>query len=149
MFLNKIFELGLLISCTTLYSQNDLINKKSKKTNLLNEVVVTVTRTLKQISKVPMPVTLVSKNQLQQIGSTRLRDVVLEQTKIRRCVVNIIADKPKVNLIKENVSYMTHFLAKNELDMNEIVCKKGIDKNEFIARLGANALERTFFNGKE
>ncbi|WP_299125781.1 TonB-dependent receptor [uncultured Tenacibaculum sp.] len=57
-------------------------SRDSIKHNDLDEVVVTATRTKRQLSSVPMPVTLISKKQLQQSGSVRLRDILLEQTGI-------------------------------------------------------------------
>lgn len=50
------------------------------KNQELTEVVVTATRTEKMLSAVPMPVTLISKKQIQQMGSLRLTDVLQEQT---------------------------------------------------------------------
>ncbi|WP_299667568.1 TonB-dependent receptor [uncultured Polaribacter sp.] len=48
----------------------------------LDEVVVTATRTIRQLSSLPMPVTLISKKQIQKSGTTRLKDILLEQTGI-------------------------------------------------------------------
>lgn len=48
--------------------------------NYLEEIIVTATRTKKQLSSIPMPVTLVSKKQIKRSGLTRLRDILLEQT---------------------------------------------------------------------
>ncbi len=48
----------------------------------LDEVVVTATRTLRQVSSLPLPVTLVSKEQIRRSGLTRLGEVLNEQTGI-------------------------------------------------------------------
>lgn len=48
----------------------------------LDEVVVTATRTLRQLSSLPLPVTLISKAQIQQTGVTRLDEILNEQTGI-------------------------------------------------------------------
>jgi outer membrane receptor for ferrienterochelin and colicins len=48
----------------------------------LNEVVVTATRTYRQLSSLPQPVTLIPKKQLQQTGVTRLNEILNEQTGI-------------------------------------------------------------------
>lgn len=48
----------------------------------LDPIVVTATRTIRQLSSLPMPVTLVSKEQIAKAGSTRLSDILLEQTGI-------------------------------------------------------------------
>ncbi len=46
----------------------------------LDEVVVTATRTVRQLSSVPLPVTLISKQQLQRTGVVRLNEILNEQT---------------------------------------------------------------------
>ena len=46
----------------------------------LDEVVVTATRSERQMGALPMPVTLVSQKQIKQMGSLRLNDVLAEQT---------------------------------------------------------------------
>ncbi|WP_136465810.1 TonB-dependent receptor plug domain-containing protein [Flagellimonas onchidii] len=48
----------------------------------LDEVVVTATRTIRQLSSLPLPVTLIPKKQLQQTGVTRLNEILNEQTGI-------------------------------------------------------------------
>ncbi|NAS11231.1 TonB-dependent receptor plug domain-containing protein [Poritiphilus flavus] len=48
----------------------------------LDEVVVTATRTVRQLSSLPLPVTLISKKQLQETGVTRLNEILNEQTGI-------------------------------------------------------------------
>lgn len=46
----------------------------------LDEIVVTATRSERQMGALPMPVSVVSKKQIQQMGSLRLNDVLAEQT---------------------------------------------------------------------
>ncbi len=46
----------------------------------LDAVVVTATRTERQVGSLPMPVTVVGKAQIQQSGSLRLNDILREQT---------------------------------------------------------------------
>ncbi|NQZ44805.1 MAG: TonB-dependent receptor [Flavobacteriaceae bacterium] len=48
----------------------------------LEEVVVTATRTLRQLSSLPLPVTLIPQKQLQRSGVTRLNEILNEQTGI-------------------------------------------------------------------
>lgn len=48
----------------------------------LDEVVVTATRTERQLSSLPLPVTLIQKKQLQRTGVTRLNEILNEQTGI-------------------------------------------------------------------
>ncbi|WP_420551207.1 TonB-dependent receptor plug domain-containing protein [Tenacibaculum aiptasiae] len=81
MFLNKTLTFLLVFTGIVVFSQEEQ-SRDSIKHNDLDEVVVTATRTKRQLSSVPMPVTLVSKKQLQQSGSVRLRDILLEQTGI-------------------------------------------------------------------
>ncbi|MFQ3306666.1 MAG: outer membrane receptor for ferrienterochelin and colicins, partial [Polaribacter sp.] len=52
------------------------------KVKTLDEIIVTATRTIRQLSSLPMPVTLISKKQIQKTGTTRLKDILLEQTGI-------------------------------------------------------------------
>ena len=62
------------------FSQVNLEQKNDTvKNSDLDEVVVTATRTKRQLSSLPMPVTLISKKQIQRTGSVRLRDILLEQ----------------------------------------------------------------------
>ena len=48
----------------------------------LEEVVVTATRTLRQLSSLPLPVMLISREQIRRSGLTRLNEVLNEQTGI-------------------------------------------------------------------
>lgn len=48
----------------------------------LDEVIVTATRTVRQLSSLPLPVTLISKDQLQKTGVLRLDEILNEQTGI-------------------------------------------------------------------
>ena len=50
--------------------------------NQLEEVVITATRTERQLSSVPLAVTLVSSKQIKRAGTTRLRKILQEQTGI-------------------------------------------------------------------
>lgn len=73
-----------MLFCGAIFSQVDL-EKKQDTTNInsnnqLDEVIVTATRTKRQLSSVPMPVILITKKQIKEIGSVRLRDILLEQT---------------------------------------------------------------------
>lgn len=52
----------------------------SLSTQKLNEIVVTATRNEKALGALPMPVTLIGKNQLRTMGSLRLNNVLTEQT---------------------------------------------------------------------
>ena len=50
------------------------------KSRALDEVVVTATRTDRPMGALPLPVTVVTTKQIQQMGSLRLTDVLREQT---------------------------------------------------------------------
>jgi len=57
--------------------------EKTKDTVLtqhLNEVVVTATRTFRQLSSLPLPVQIVSKKELREVNRTRLNSILNEQT---------------------------------------------------------------------
>ncbi|MBA6155442.1 TonB-dependent receptor [Tenacibaculum sp. S7007] len=79
MILNRKWLLPLIMISNIVFSQKKEQVKKDEK---LDEVIVTATRTKRQLSLVPMPVTLITKKQLQKSGSVRLRDILLEQTGI-------------------------------------------------------------------
>lgn len=82
MFLNKNISLLFILSTAVFYSQEKTIKKDTLNINELDEVVITATRTVRQLSTLPLPVTLISKKQLDQTGKTRLKDILLEQTGI-------------------------------------------------------------------
>ena len=79
MILNKKHVLLLLFFSNWIFSQEI---EGVKIEDELDEVIVTATRTKRQLSSLPMPVTLITKEQLQKSGSVRLRDILLEQTGI-------------------------------------------------------------------
>jgi outer membrane receptor for ferrienterochelin and colicins len=56
--------------------------KDSKKTTELDEVILTATRTQRQLSSLPLPVNLISKKRIQKSGTIRLNEILNEQTGI-------------------------------------------------------------------
>ncbi len=56
--------------------------KDSILTEDLEEVVVTATRTVRQLSSLPLPVTLIPQQQIERTGVTRLNEILSEQTGI-------------------------------------------------------------------
>ena len=62
------------------FSQSTEKKKDSVRSEQLDEVVITATRTLRQLSSLPMPVQLVSKLDIRQSNSLRLGDILNEQT---------------------------------------------------------------------
>ncbi len=66
-----------LLSVSQVNSETD-----SVLTEELGEVVVTATRTIRQLSSLPLPVTLINNKQVNQTGVTRLNEILDEQTGI-------------------------------------------------------------------
>ena len=62
------------------FGQENEVEKDSVHTQALDEVIVTATRTQRQLSSLPLPVTLISKKQLQKTGVIRLDEILNEQT---------------------------------------------------------------------
>lgn len=80
---NNILFYFLLFFCALSVAQEQVENEKdSIFIENLDEVIVTATRTVRQLSSLPLPVTLISKKQLQQTGVTRLNEILNEQTGI-------------------------------------------------------------------
>lgn len=75
----------LIISALTILSFSKGLSQKvadSTKVNELEEVILTATRTERQLSSLPLPVTLVSKKKILQSGTIRLNEILNEQTGI-------------------------------------------------------------------
>ncbi len=81
MVINKVFVI-LVFFYVVVVGQEKNVKKDSIKENTLDEVVISATRTARQLSSIPMPVTLISKRQIRNTGTTRLKDILLEQTGI-------------------------------------------------------------------
>ncbi len=74
----KLFYFLIIVSISC--GGQELAKPDSLKLWDLDEVVVTATRSERQMGALPMPVSVVSKKQIQQMGSMRLNDVLNEQT---------------------------------------------------------------------
>lgn len=75
----------LIISTLTILSFSKGLSQKvadSTKVNELEEVILTATRTERQLSSLPLPVTLISKQKILQSGTIRLNEILNEQTGI-------------------------------------------------------------------
>lgn len=75
----------LIISTLTILSFSKGLSQKvadSTKVNELEEVILTATRTERQLSSLPLPVTLISKKNILQSGTIRLNEILNEQTGI-------------------------------------------------------------------
>lgn len=75
-----IMFIGLLEA--SVFGQKNVAQKDSILIQDLDEVIVTATRTVRQLSSLPLPVTLISKEQLQKTGVIRLDETLNEQTGI-------------------------------------------------------------------
>jgi outer membrane receptor for ferrienterochelin and colicins len=83
MSLNKnnltVFFLILFVNLT--YSQETQeVKTDSISTQELDAVLITATRTIRQLSAVPLPVQLISKKEIKAVNSIRLSDILEEQT---------------------------------------------------------------------
>nr|WP_299170219.1 TonB-dependent receptor [uncultured Allomuricauda sp.] len=76
------FIFFLVITIGVKAQERPSIQKDSILVENLDEVVVTATRTIRQLSSLPLPVTLIPKKQLEQTGVTRLNEILNEQTGI-------------------------------------------------------------------
>lgn len=77
---NYIVIFLLLTFVANSFAQTTEREKDTVKTEKLEEVVVTATRTKRQLSSLPMPVQIVSKADIKQSNSLRLSDILNEQT---------------------------------------------------------------------
>jgi len=75
----------LIINTLTILSFLKVVSQEvvdSTQINNLDEVVLTATRTERQLSSLPLPVTLISKKKILQSGTIRLDEILSEQTGI-------------------------------------------------------------------
>ncbi|MEM6863981.1 MAG: TonB-dependent receptor [Bacteroidota bacterium] len=84
MSLNKVSGLfGLIFFLEFgIHAQTEEENRDSIPLENLDEVVITATRTIRQLSSLPLPVTLIPKKQIKRSGLTRLNEILNEQTGI-------------------------------------------------------------------
>jgi outer membrane receptor for ferrienterochelin and colicins len=83
MNLNKAITLAFIsIFEAVAFGQENRMKNDSIVAQDLDEVIVTATRTVRQLSSLPLPVTLISKKQIQRTGVTRLNEILNEQTGI-------------------------------------------------------------------
>jgi outer membrane receptor for ferrienterochelin and colicins len=83
MNLNKVVTLAFIgVFGAAVSGQENSVKNDSILAQDLNEVIVTATRTVRQLSSLPLPVTLISKKQIQRTGVTRLNEILNEQTGI-------------------------------------------------------------------
>ncbi len=78
---NKILFYFLVFSTSIITAQKNRDDvTDSISTKLLDEVIVTATRTVRQLSSLPLPAQIVSKEQIKSSNSVRLNDILNEQT---------------------------------------------------------------------
>lgn len=80
MRLKKFTFILLNMSLFYAFSQEKSIQKDRITNIVLEEVVITATRTEKKLSSLPLPVQLISKAQIRQSGALKLNDILEEQT---------------------------------------------------------------------
>ncbi len=56
------------------------VTEYSSKPEHLDEVIITATRTIRQLSSLPLPAQIISKNDIKRSNSLRLNDILNEQT---------------------------------------------------------------------
>ena len=79
---NKIHILFLLFFTfqNVAAQQEKEVAKDSTKVEALGEVIISATRTIRQLSSLPSPAQIVSKNEIKAVNSIRLSDILNEQT---------------------------------------------------------------------
>ncbi|MPR37337.1 TonB-dependent receptor plug domain-containing protein [Salmonirosea aquatica] len=65
---------------TTLPGLGQTVDTLSTNEKALDELVVTATRSERELGSLPLPVTVIPRQQIRQMGSLRLNDVLAEQT---------------------------------------------------------------------
>ncbi len=77
----RTITIALIISALNIYNAfSQTVRKDSIAAIELSEVVVTATRTEKQLGSLTTPLTLIKKSQIQALGALRLTEVLQEQT---------------------------------------------------------------------
>ncbi|PHS67959.1 MAG: TonB-dependent receptor [Flavobacterium sp.] len=83
MVLNKKYfyiYFSLFFVCYSFSQENKEIIKDSTKTESLDEVIITATRTIRQLSSLPLPAQIVTNKDIKRSNSIRLNDILNEQT---------------------------------------------------------------------
>ncbi len=81
MILNNKVKLGFFfLFSTVLNGQKAVAKKDTVATQNLDEVIISATKTIRQLSSLPLPAQLISNTEIKQINSLRLHNVLNEQT---------------------------------------------------------------------
>lgn len=79
MFLNRPFCCLLFFSSSIAFAQ-EFANLDTIKTTALDEIVITATRTEKQLASIPLPTSIISSIEISKAGITKLNEILTEQT---------------------------------------------------------------------
>lgn len=82
------FALLYLLCVSGVYAQAQTSGDTAKKAVVLDELVVTATRTEKSIGDIPVPIQVISRKFIQQSGAQRITDILQQQTGL------VIAENP-------------------------------------------------------
>lgn len=79
---NKYFCIYFILFFGSLLSAQDTraVKKDTASIESLDEVLITATRTLRQLSAIPLPAQIITKKEIRRINSLRLSDILEEQT---------------------------------------------------------------------
>ncbi len=81
MILNRYLTLFIFFLSNVIYGQElKKENIDSLQTNQLEEVVITATRTEKKVSSVPLPILVITADDIAKTGTARLNEILAEQT---------------------------------------------------------------------
>ncbi|WP_034042615.1 TonB-dependent receptor plug domain-containing protein [Wocania ichthyoenteri] len=83
MILNKKYfciYFSLFFICHSFSQETKVLTTDSTKTENLDEVIITATRTIRQLSSLPLPAQIISKKDIERSSSIRLNDILNEQT---------------------------------------------------------------------
>ncbi len=83
MILNKkniVIYFSIFLSTMSFAQEKEKVSIDSTKTEELNEVIVTATCTIRQLSSLPLPAQIINKKEIRNINSLRLSDILNEQT---------------------------------------------------------------------
>lgn len=69
-----------MVFCTTIMKAQGPVLKDTLKVNLLDEVVITATRTERVLSSLPLPTTVITNAMIAKSGVSRLNEILGEQT---------------------------------------------------------------------
>ena len=75
-----IFISFCVVLCSVLNTRAQIHQKDTLVEQKLDEVLITATRTYRQLSSLPLPAQIVSKNEIKTVNTIRLNDILSEQT---------------------------------------------------------------------